>query len=208
MNIMDGEISNLRRVPCTHFSDCAVIVNWIKISSANGFYAQKAFLLTNFWKNEGVKEKWLKCQDYIYEENPSDSTIQAFSDEEAETRLSEMFCSFKLEQMFSFVTNAFWDAKDSSRNWTLLMQTRTSGKWQWKMFTWPLRSHWQRSLRWNYGKKLSRNNGKLLLESWRYSIANLYLDSSLLWIRSRHFLEANVRTLSFSKNCWPSFGRW
>ena len=52
------------------FSDCTVSANGIKISNANGNYAHKSFIETEFSHNKGAKTTWLACQGYSYEENP------------------------------------------------------------------------------------------------------------------------------------------
>ena len=70
------------------FSDCSITANGIKISSANGYYAPKAFLETEFSSNREAKETWLKCQGYTFEEDPDDFTTDVFNDRESETRRS------------------------------------------------------------------------------------------------------------------------
>ena len=41
------------------FADCTVSANGIKISSANGLYAQKAFIETEFSHGNDAKSTWL-----------------------------------------------------------------------------------------------------------------------------------------------------
>ena len=53
------------------FADCTVSANGIKISSANGHYAHKSFIETEFSHGTDAKKIWLKCQGYEYEANPS-----------------------------------------------------------------------------------------------------------------------------------------
>ena len=53
------------------FADCTVSANGIKISSANGHYAHKSFIGTEFSHGTDAKKTWLKCQGYEYEANPS-----------------------------------------------------------------------------------------------------------------------------------------
>ena len=53
------------------FADCTVSANGIKISSANGHYAHKSFIETEFSHGADAKETWLKCQGYEYEPNPA-----------------------------------------------------------------------------------------------------------------------------------------
>ena len=52
------------------FSDCTVSANGLKFSSANGNYAHKSFIETEFSHNKDAKNAWLTCQGYFYEENP------------------------------------------------------------------------------------------------------------------------------------------
>ena len=52
------------------FSECTVSANGLKISNANGNYAHKNFIETEFSHNKGAKDTWLACQGYSYEENP------------------------------------------------------------------------------------------------------------------------------------------
>ena len=70
------------------FSDCTVTAKWVKVSSANGLYAHKAFIETEFSHNKEAKDTWLKCQGYTYESNPSTKTLAVFTKRETETRLS------------------------------------------------------------------------------------------------------------------------
>ena len=52
------------------FSDCTVSANGLKISNANGNYAHKSFIETEFSHNKDAKATWLACQGYSYEDNP------------------------------------------------------------------------------------------------------------------------------------------
>ena len=52
------------------FSDCKVSANGLKISNANGNYAHKSFIETEFSHNKDAKATWLASQGYSYEENP------------------------------------------------------------------------------------------------------------------------------------------
>ena len=52
------------------FSDCTVSANGPKISNANGNYAHKSFIETEFSHNKDAKATWLACQGYLYEDNP------------------------------------------------------------------------------------------------------------------------------------------
>ena len=70
------------------FSECSITANGIKISSANGNYAQKAFIETEFSHNKEAKDTWLKCQGYSYEQQPDDFTKTVFTTRTAETRES------------------------------------------------------------------------------------------------------------------------
>ena len=51
------------------FSDCTVSANELKISNANGYYAHKSFIETEFSHNKDAKATWFACQGYSYEEN-------------------------------------------------------------------------------------------------------------------------------------------
>ena len=51
------------------FSDCTVSANGLKLSNANGNYAHKSFIQTEFFHNEDAKNTWLQCQGYSFEEN-------------------------------------------------------------------------------------------------------------------------------------------
>ena len=53
------------------FADCTVSANGIKISSANGHYAHKSFIETEFSHGADAKKTWLRCQGYEYELNPA-----------------------------------------------------------------------------------------------------------------------------------------
>ena len=52
------------------FSDCTVSANGLKISNANGHYAHKTFIETEFSHNLDAKKTWLVCQGYQYEPDP------------------------------------------------------------------------------------------------------------------------------------------
>ena len=52
------------------FADSTVSANGIKISTANGHYAQ-SFIETEFSHGTDAKKTWLKCQGYEYEETPA-----------------------------------------------------------------------------------------------------------------------------------------
>ena len=51
------------------FSDCTGSANGLKISNANGNYAQKSFIETQFSHNKDANNTWLACQSYSFEEN-------------------------------------------------------------------------------------------------------------------------------------------
>ena len=53
------------------FSDCTVSANGLKISNANGNYAHKSFIETEFSQNKDAKNTWLACQVYSFEKNPA-----------------------------------------------------------------------------------------------------------------------------------------
>ena len=52
------------------FFGCTVSANGLKISNANGNYAHKSFIETEFSHDKDAKATWLACQGYSYEENP------------------------------------------------------------------------------------------------------------------------------------------
>ena len=58
-------ISFIRFSPTTFFA------NGIKISTANGHYAHKSFIETEFSHETDANKTWLKCQGYEYEEKSS-----------------------------------------------------------------------------------------------------------------------------------------
>ena len=51
------------------FADCTVSAIGIKIPTANGHYAHKSFIETEFSHSTDAKKTWLKCQCYEYEES-------------------------------------------------------------------------------------------------------------------------------------------
>ena len=53
------------------FSDCTISANGLKISNANGHYAHKSFIETEFSHNKDAKNTWLVCQGYQFEANPA-----------------------------------------------------------------------------------------------------------------------------------------
>ena len=52
------------------FCDCTVSANGLKISNANGNYARKGLIETEFSHNKVAKNTWLAGQGCSYEENP------------------------------------------------------------------------------------------------------------------------------------------
>ena len=52
------------------FSDSTVSANGLKTSNANGNYAHKSFIETEFSHNKEAKNTWLAYQGYSYEDNP------------------------------------------------------------------------------------------------------------------------------------------
>ena len=52
------------------FSDCTVSANGLKISSANGNYAHKSFIESEFSHSKDAKSNWSACQGYSYEAKP------------------------------------------------------------------------------------------------------------------------------------------
>ena len=53
------------------FFDCTVSANGLKISNANGNYAHKSFIKTEFSHNKDAKNTCLACQGYSFEEIPA-----------------------------------------------------------------------------------------------------------------------------------------
>ena len=53
------------------FTDCSASANGIKISFANGHYAHKSFIETEFSHGSDAKKTWLICQGYEYEADPT-----------------------------------------------------------------------------------------------------------------------------------------
>ena len=91
----DATDASLNDSPCfvnntlhSLFSDCTVSANGFKISSSNGYYAQKAFLETEFSHNKEAKDTWLKCQGYSYEKSPATFTGATFTARQGETKES------------------------------------------------------------------------------------------------------------------------
>ena len=52
-------------------SDCTVSANGLKCSNANGNYAHKSFIETEFSHNKDAKKTWLAHKGYSYEEDSS-----------------------------------------------------------------------------------------------------------------------------------------
>ena len=54
-----------------HFSPTVLFLQMVsKFPTANGHYAHKSFIETEFSHGTDAKKTWLKCQSYEYEENP------------------------------------------------------------------------------------------------------------------------------------------
>ena len=53
------------------FADCTVSANGIKISTANGHYAQKSFIGTEFSLGTDAKKTWLKCRVTSMKKTPA-----------------------------------------------------------------------------------------------------------------------------------------
>ena len=70
------------------FSDCTVTAQGVKVSSANGLYAHKIFIETEFSHDLEAKNTWLEFQGYNYESNSSTHSLTAFTKREAEARSS------------------------------------------------------------------------------------------------------------------------
>ena len=66
------------------FSECTCTANGIKIFNANGVYAHKAFIETEYSNGKEAKDTWLRCQGYTYEQHPGSSTTTPFTNRELE----------------------------------------------------------------------------------------------------------------------------
>ena len=71
------------------FVDCTVSANGIKISSANGHYAHKSFIETEFSHGAYAKKTWLSCQGYEYEPNPASAVAASRDARQLAVRESE-----------------------------------------------------------------------------------------------------------------------
>ena len=90
----------------SQFSDCTVSANGLKISNANGNYAHKSFIETEFSHNKDAKNTWLACQGYSYEENPEASSTTEVNRRKTLVRQSNGKARFteRLQSTFSHVT--------------------------------------------------------------------------------------------------------
>ena len=70
------------------FSECTVTANGIKSLNANGVYAHKAFIETEYSNGKEAKNTWLRCQGYTYEQHPGNSTTTPFTNRELKSRQS------------------------------------------------------------------------------------------------------------------------
>lgn len=61
------------------FSDCYILANGTKVSSANGLHGHKAFVETEFSYGKEAKDTWLTCQGYTYETDPEHRTDAAIA---------------------------------------------------------------------------------------------------------------------------------
>ena len=75
------------------FSDCTVSANGLKFSKANGNYAHKSFIETEFSHNKDAKATWLACQSYSYEDYPAAITTAEVNRQKALVRQSAE-CTF------------------------------------------------------------------------------------------------------------------
>ena len=79
----------LRKIHYTLYSPNALVTaNGIKISNANGVYAHKDFIETEYSNGKEAKDTWLRCQGYTYEQHPRNSTTTPFTNRELESRQS------------------------------------------------------------------------------------------------------------------------
>ena len=70
------------------FSDCTVSANVLKISNANGNYAHKKFIETDFSHNKNKKATWLAGQGCSYEDYPGAITTAEVNRQKALVRQS------------------------------------------------------------------------------------------------------------------------
>ena len=61
------------------FQNVEVALNGTPVSSSNNLYPYRALVETELSHNKSCKEGWLRCQGYEIEEDPSDSSGEAFS---------------------------------------------------------------------------------------------------------------------------------
>ena len=85
------------------FSDCTVSANGLKISNANGNYAHKSFIETEFSHNKDAKATWLACQGYSYEDNPGEIATAEVNRRKALVRQSAE-CTFYGKVAVDFFT--------------------------------------------------------------------------------------------------------
>ena len=84
------------------FADCTVSANGIKISSANGHYAHKCFIETEFLHGTDAKKTWLKSQGNEYEPNPAGTAAASRDARQVAVRESEQITLYgKLAVDFS-----------------------------------------------------------------------------------------------------------
>ena len=86
-----------------HFSDCTISANGLKISNANGNYAHRSFIETEFSHNKDAKATWLACQDFSYEDNPGAITAAEINRRKALFRQSAE-CTFYGKVAVDFFT--------------------------------------------------------------------------------------------------------
>ena len=85
------------------YSDCTVSSNELKTSNANGKYAHKSFIGTEFSHNKDAKNTWLACQGYSYEENPGALSTGEVNRRKASVRQSAE-CTFYGKVAVDFFT--------------------------------------------------------------------------------------------------------
>ena len=85
------------------FSDSTVSAKGLKISNANGNYAHKSFIETEFSQNKDEKNTWLACLGYSYEQNPGALSTGEVNRRKASVRQSAE-CTFYGKNAVGFFT--------------------------------------------------------------------------------------------------------
>ncbi len=76
--VADNDVLFVNNILHSLFRNCEVLLNGTSISNANGYYAHKAFLETEFTLGSDSKATWVFCAGYSLEETPGDFTQPVF----------------------------------------------------------------------------------------------------------------------------------